>query len=113
MDELTHYIINYYPHLMTMEEKAAQKSMIGQAKVQHVETPRGKKVIGDFWVSKDPRVLELLADGPEAFMARVRDRIMREHRDEVFLNHCPRCGALAKTPRAKQCPKCFFSWHEV
>ena len=112
MDELAIYIINYYPHLMTEEEHAARKSMIGQQKVQNAESLGTKNVVTAFWISKDPRVLELLADGPEAFMARVRDRIMHEHRDEVFLHHCPRCGALAKTPRAKQCPKCFFSWHE-
>lgn len=112
MDELARYIFNYYSHLMTTEEKAAHKSMIGQSKVQHADLPGIKKVITDFWISKDPRVLELLADGSEVFMARVSDRIMREHRNEVFLNYCPRCGALTKTPRAKQCPKCFFSWHE-
>ncbi len=32
------------------------------------------------------------------------ERIMREHRDEVFMNYCPVCGMLARTPRALQCP---------
>lgn len=62
-------------------------------------------------VSTDPKVMALLADGIEAFGARLSDRVL-EHCDDVFLNYCPRCGALTKTPTAKQCPKCFFSWHD-
>lgn len=111
MDDLAKYIINYYQHLMTLEEKAAQKSMMGEVKIRNTKSVAMKEALGDRLISNDPAVLELLAHGPEAFMVRVRDRVMRDHPSEVFLNHCPHCGALAKTPTAKQCPKCFFSWH--
>ena len=26
---------------------------------------------------------------------------------------CPSCGSQLRTPTARQCPKCFHSWHEV
>jgi len=112
MDDLAIYIINYYSHLMTFEEKVAHKSMMGEFKIQSATSSSMKEALRKQWISDDPKVLELLLGGPDAFGARVRDRVMRDHSDEVFLNCCPRCGALAKTPTAKQCPKCFFSWHE-
>ena len=112
MDDLAIYIINYYGHLMTFEERVAHKSMMGEFKIQSATSSSMKEALRKQWISDDPKVLELLSGGPDAFMTRVRDRVMRDHSDEVFLNHCPRCGALAKTPKAKQCSKCFFSWHE-
>jgi hypothetical protein len=27
--------------------------------------------------------------------------------EEIFLNYCPFCGALRRTPKAKQCPECY------
>jgi hypothetical protein len=111
MDDLTQYIFDYYYNLLTAEEKAAYKSVLGALKIESAESPKMKEMARRFWVSADPKVQALLADGSEAFMERARDRVLREHADEVFLNHCPRCGAMAKTPRAKQCPKCFLSWH--
>ena len=111
MDELAVYIIGYYHHLMTADEKAAHQSILGEAKIEKADDPEMKEMLRNGWVSTDPNVRALLANGREAFFAGVRDRVLREHQNEVFLNHCPRCGALAKTPTAKQCRKCFFSWH--
>jgi hypothetical protein len=63
------------------------------------------------WGSNDSEVIALLKDGREVFLRNVRDKILHEHANEVFLNYCPKCGALTKTPRAQQCPVCFHSWH--
>ena len=111
MDDLTTYIFNYYYNLLTLEEKAAYKTILGERKIENAESPAMRKMLRRGWVSSDPKVQALLADGEEAFMERVRDRVLREHRGEVFLNRCPLCGALARTPLAKQCPTCFLSWH--
>ena len=111
MDELTKYIFNYYAHLLTLSEKAAYKSLSGEEKAQNTDSPELSGALRRRWVSTDPQVTALLANGREAFMVAASDRVLREHAAEVFLNHCPKCGALAKTPRARQCPKCFFSWH--
>ncbi len=113
MDKLTKYIFNHYPHLMTLHEKAAYKSVIGEEKVEsNSDSPQMQNFIRRSWVSSDPEVRSLLEKGVEHFMNAVRDRILSEQRDQVFLNHCPKCGALANTPRARQCPKCFHSWHD-
>ena len=112
IDELTHYIFHNYPHLMTVREAAAYKSILGEKKAESSDSPNMQAMLGKGWVSGDPEVHALLANGEEHFMAGVRDRILRERAGEVFLNRCRKCEALAKTPRAKQCPKCFFSWHD-
>ena len=112
MDDLAHYIAIYYPHLLTEEERLAQRTLLGEAKVRNAEDLGFKSVLGNHYISKDPAVLKLLSDGPDVFWARVRERVMRDSPNEVFLNNCPRCSALAKTPTAKQCPKCFYSWHD-
>jgi hypothetical protein len=112
MDDVARYIVNHYQNLMTLEEKAAYKSVLGELKVANADNVAMKNALRERWVSDNPDVRTLLANGSDAFMANVRDRILREHTNDVFLNHCPRCGALAKTPTARQCPKCFFSWHD-
>jgi hypothetical protein len=112
MSELAKYIVNYYQNLMTAHEKAAYKSMLGEQKIANADNPSQKRLLQKNWVSNDAAVRALLANGSEAFIAAVADRILREHPKDIFLNHCPRCGALAKTPTARQCPKCFFSWHD-
>jgi hypothetical protein len=57
-----------------------------------------------------PVVRQLLADGPIEFKRRVAQRILREHGDAVFLNLCPRCRGLCRTPKALQCFRCGHSW---
>jgi hypothetical protein len=110
MNELAAYIINYYNDFMTAEEHAAHQSIVAECKIENANSPSMKEMLRTR-VSTNPKVRALLADGAEAFFAGVRDRVLRDHPNEVILNHCPRCGALAKTPTAKQCRKCFFSWH--
>ena len=112
MDELTRYIVSYYPNLMTPSEKLAQRSSIAEEKAENLEPGTLQTMLRKKWCSNDPEVLALLKDGRETFLRNVRDRILREHANEVFLNYCPKCGALTKTPKAQQCPACFYSWHD-
>ena len=58
-----------------------------------------------------PEVDALLADGHDAFQMRVRTRILAEHSAEIFLNRCPNCHRLVRTPLAKQCLWCGYDWH--
>ncbi|HEV7302206.1 MAG TPA: hypothetical protein VGN72_22905 [Tepidisphaeraceae bacterium] len=51
-------------------------------------------------------VRQLLADGPVEFKRRIAERILREHGEAVFLNLCPGCGGLCRTPKALQCFRC-------
>jgi len=111
MDELTRYIFYSYFDLLTFEEKSAYKTSLAEEKAGNLEAGKLQDFLREKWSSRDPEVLALLKNGQDEFMQNVKDRILREHTDKVFLNYCPKCGALTKTPRAKQCPKCFFSRH--
>ena len=109
MDETARWVLENYSHLLTEQERAAHRALLVRRKISNADSPQEKNMLGR-WASSDPEVLRLLADGEDKFAESVRERVFRERKGE--LNFCPRCGALARTPRAKQCPKCFHSWHE-
>lgn len=115
--DLAFYVCEYYLHLLTATERLANRHLqttfkntagrsdaIAQAEVRGMR-PRSR------WLSDDPEVLTLAADGLEVFRARVAQRILDEHKPEVILNYCPKCAGLTRTPRAKWCPHCGHDWH--
>ena len=65
------------------------------------------------WLTSDQAVLDLLKDGYEIFELNVANRIIEQNADKVFLNNCPRCNKLARTPYAKQCRHCGHTWHNL
>ena len=42
---------------------------------------------------------------------RVCRRVLAERGAEVFVNRCPRCRWVVRTPQARQCLWCGFDWH--
>ena len=83
-NELAVYIINYYYHLLTTEERAAHQNIMHKWKMGQYSDLEMKKR-REAAVSTDPKVTALLADGIETFGARLSDRVLREHCDDVFL----------------------------
>lgn len=65
------------------------------------------------WINSDPEVIKLLEHGYEVFEQNVVTRIIAETPEKVFFNNCPKCNKLARTPYAKQCRHCGYSWHDV
>ena len=112
MDALTKYVFFNYMDLMSRRESSAYMSIVGEEKAKHASSLTMKERLRRELVSKDPEVLQLLAVGAEQFFTNTSEGVLREHRREIFLNRCPHCGRLARTPRAKQYRHCFFSWHE-
>jgi len=106
-DHLTKYVIDYYGGLMTRAEWLAYRTFVVEGKVQHGYDP---KLLSDLRTD-DPEALSLMSQGVESFQFHVRKRILRDHRERVFLNYCPKCGGLARTPKARQCCWCFHQWH--
>lgn len=97
---------------MTIQEKAAYKSIMAEIKAKNVEGTRQAAMLRRNWISSDPVVKELLVNGPDLFKVCVVERLLRDYPKEVFLNRCPKCQALTRTPRARQCPQFFFDWHD-
>jgi hypothetical protein len=116
--EKARYILRYYDHLMTMQERLAQRHLMGTLKVTRGRSDANAQRevsnsshLARELLSDDPQVLLLTAEGIDAFVMRAAKRIVDEHSDEILFNCCPRCGALAKTPKARQCRFCRHDWH--
>lgn len=116
---LTNYVIRYFRHLMSADETSAYRHLLttmkamgmGRTDAQAQEQAKGKKLLAK-WLSDDPNVLSLARDGYDAFMERTATRILTEQGNKVFMNCCPQCGALARTPKARQCRFCGHDWHK-
>jgi hypothetical protein len=116
--EKARYVFRHYGYLMTMQERIAHKHLEATAKAMHGRTDVAaqtqlrnsphdlRKLISD-----NPEILLLTTEGLERFVAQTVRRIMDEHQSEIVFNHCPRCNALARTPRARQCRFCGLDWH--
>ena len=115
---LANYVIRFYGHFMTEKEKSTQRHLFGTAKSTHGRTDstpqeearRARPQLRVLF-SDDPEVLELTHGGIESFVQRTAERIMAAHKDEIYVNRCPRCGEVAKTPKARQCRFCKNDWH--
>jgi hypothetical protein len=118
--ERARYVLRYYRHLMTVEERLAQRHLLGAQKTTHGRSDRaaqsearnGSRPSREL-LSNDPAVLQLARGGVDAFEARTAKRILDEHSNQIAFTYCPRCGALAKTPKARQCRFCRHDWHRV
>jgi hypothetical protein len=38
--------------------------------------------------------------------------LLRDHAADIFLNYCPKCSALCRTPLARMCVACGHSWRD-
>jgi len=109
VDDVTKYVFYHYRRLLTESEdwayRATMTSVKGDASISEYYAkflPANEALRKEFH--------RLLADGPEKFLVATRDRLLKDHQDEIVLNHCPSCGALARTPQAKICFKCGHNW---
>ncbi|MFT3794319.1 hypothetical protein [Flavobacterium sp.] len=112
MDQQTaHYIITYYPNLMSDKEKMAWKHFSTTSKLAESNNPELLEMCKrKGWISEDREILVLLENGYDHFERSTAQRILQNFPEEVFLNVCPKCGKLARTPSAKQCRFCGLDW---
>jgi hypothetical protein len=115
--ETAKYVVDYFSHLLTDKEKLAIRHTISTIKLDSADKTANLSSLTKVykekgWLTPDQDALDLLKDGYDNFKIRVATRILNEHKDKVFLNYCPKCGQLARTPKAKQCRQCGTDWHE-
>ena len=118
--EKAQYVLRYYAQFMTTQERLAHRHLMGTAKATRGRTDavaqREAENSSDparELLSNDPRVWQLANNGIDAFVVRTAQRILDEHGNEIAFNFCPRCGALAKTPTARQCHVCHHDWYSA
>lgn len=108
--ELIDYIYDYCSQFNTAEETLAGFTVsVPQIFLASKEGLAWHKQIGRY--SDDPKIQAMIAEGFEAFKIKVATRIFNEHKDELDLNLCPQCGKIARTPKARQCRFCGYTWH--
>ena len=119
-NEKAQYVLRYYGHWMTTKERLAQRHLFGTEKATRGRTDaaaqnevRNSSHHLSRLLSDDPEILQLASAGIGAFIDRTAQRILDEHSNEIVFNNCPKCGALAKTPKARQCRFCRYDWHSA
>jgi hypothetical protein len=111
--ELTKYIWNNYQHLFSRLEQLGVKAVLAEDKATSASSVAMTKLLRERWgAESEPEVMAALSNGTNAFQLRVRERVMRECGDRIFINRCPVCERILRTPRAKQCLWCGHSWHK-
>lgn len=113
--ETASYIINYFTHLLSNEERLAVRHTHSTLKLEgRKDFARAEAIYRrNGWLTDERPILALLDNGIESFEAQVATRILDEYPDEVFLNLCPNCGKLARTPNARQCRHCGNRWADA
>lgn len=110
---LTHYVWEHCQGLMTPFERYVGYVNIARAKAARTKSEWMRERLHKKCAFGQPQVEAALADGPAAFCRRVRDRLLAERADELFINRCPMCGRIVRTPLARQCLWCGFDWHDT
>jgi hypothetical protein len=119
--ETASYIVNSFPRLLTANEAAALRHYLATFKIgtpdaynslEAYETKLNWWKEGNY-ISEDPDVLNLLANGLNQFYIETACRIAEQTPEKVYFNYCPNCKMLARTPYARQCKHCGHSWHDT
>ncbi len=108
--DLEQYLIIYYHSLLTLNEKLAYRHYLTTQKAESSGSDFGKILI-QTWGTRDKEALKLLEDGYDAFKKKIATRLLKEVPELIFINNCPKCKKLARTPEAKQCRFCGHDWH--
>jgi len=107
---LTEYIWNNYRHLLSPFDLRVEKADLLRKKSL---PPVQERMVTRMWgETSSPDVEEALKDGFDAYQRAAVRRILRGHVNEVFINRCPRCNRVVRTPRARQCLWCHHRWHK-
>ncbi|GAA4441913.1 hypothetical protein [Bremerella cremea] len=110
--ELTSYIWRHYASLLTDVERKANRAILAEQKAEAAD-PSMANLLRTRWGSlNDPEVIAALREGPETFRRRVSERIVRDFPEQIFINRCPACQRIVRTPKAQQCLWCGKDWHD-
>jgi hypothetical protein len=111
--ELTQYVWNHYTRLLTEFEWRVGRAIMGRAKAAMSNSPQIAERLNRLWGGiEEPEINAALAKGPDEFRRRVCDRLLAVCAAEIFVNRCPNCERIVRTPQARQCFWCGFDWHD-
>jgi hypothetical protein len=113
-DVLTEYIWRHYSHLLTAAEaraglyvapldRVAATRVKGESFADHLDHLHGPAEVSELEFE--------LRDGRVALFRRARDRVIKKHQSVIFINRCPACHRIVRSPGARQCLWCNHDWH--
>ena len=112
--ELARYLVTYYSHLLSGREQLLIKHAKSDLILSQDTLTALLKDIG--WVepsidtsqyfNTDTTPIRITNNNFDMLIA---SKILEKHTDEVYLNYCPKCQRLARTPQSKQC-RCGYNW---
>lgn len=108
-DDLIRYVIKYFSHLLNEKEKRILHYFNTKAKALDSEVLSSRQI--EYLKSKlnisDALIREAEDIDYSVYKQNIVKRLLKE--ENIVLNTCPTCGALARTPDAKQA-KCGHQW---
>lgn len=116
--ELITYVLKYYGGLMNKNEREYINYINGLERIKEIETnetlTKNKKnllieKINETYLH-NLNLEKLSKYNREDKLVQITQRIMEENPEIVFLNKCPKCGRLTRTPKSRQCHSCGHKW---
>ena len=113
-DELRYYIRRNYRHAaFTAREQSLLTAAILELKARHARfdsmAARLRQKSGYFY---DAEVSAIIESGVGAFQDQCYDRLLRNHRDQIYINRCERCQRILASPIACACTWCGHHWYD-
>ena len=113
-EALTNYVLDHYRRFLTETESTTLGALSIQWKFVNVDSPLMKLKLGELMEKmKSPEVQQWMDRGSDFCRREFRDRLLRDHPNDIILITCPKCQRLARTPRAQMCVHCGYSWHQT
>ena len=110
--ELKTYLIEKCRNWMLPEEiKALEQLNLNESSINDSKKSKlAEKKMELVYGVGDEKTEKLVALGKEMLEEKIVNRLLKEN--SVFINKCPKCGKLARTPKARQCRFCSHKLYE-
>ena len=109
---LTEYVWKHFQHLMTPLE--LRVGLYSVPIVSDIDDEKGQWIYAHCESAHghvdDAEVRASFPRDLASFQLQTQRRLMRECADEIFVNRCPECARIVRSPSARLCPWCKHTW---
>jgi hypothetical protein len=111
-EELKKYLLEQCREWMLPEELRAltRIGLTEQGELTARSAATADLAIENIYGFADPKTNQLVQLGSENIELEIANRLLKDAGKHI-INNCPKCGKLARTPKAKQCRHCGHDWH--
>tara|TARA_B100000674_G_C37837410_1_gene913572 strand:- start:55 stop:384 length:330 start_codon:yes stop_codon:yes gene_type:complete len=104
------YVLNNCWSYADSEELVAFRWCVIYAKSKNKSDRLPESIIGQLEIV-DWKIDHKEFESEDSFKNWFFDFFLNKYEASFPMNYCPKCDSLARTPKAKQCYKCFHKWH--